>query len=195
MALYTLADLHLAADVAKPMDIFGGRWQGHMEKIIKNWRALVAPEDTIVLGGDISWGINLAEAKGDFALIDSLPGKKIILKGNHDLWWETASKMHRFLDENGFTTIDFLHNNCFFYEKTALCGTRGWPFEEDFADPHNEKIFKRELVRAFFTPYSARTAAVTFPMQTGLTVSNRDAASASRPAKNPRTPEPLSNVI
>ena len=75
MALYTLADLHLAADVAKPMDIFGGRWQGHTEKIIKNWRALVAPEDTIVLGGDISWGINLAEAKGDFALIDSLPGK------------------------------------------------------------------------------------------------------------------------
>ena len=147
MALYTLADLHLAADVAKPMDIFGGRWQGHTEKIIKNWRALVAPEDTIVLGGDISWGINLAEAKGDFALIDSLPGKKIILKGNHDLWWETASKMHRFLDENGFTTIDFLHNNCFFYEKTALCGTRGWPFEEDFADPHNEKIFKRELLR------------------------------------------------
>ena len=104
MALYTLADLPLAADVAKPMDIFGGRWQGHTEKIIKNWRALVAPEDTIVLGGDISWGINLAEAKGDFALIDSLPGKKIILKGNHDLWWETASKMHRFLDENGFTT-------------------------------------------------------------------------------------------
>ena len=156
MALYTLADLHLAADVAKPMDIFGGRWQGHTEKIIKNWRALVAPEDTIVLGGDISWGINLAEAKGDFALIDSLPGKKIILKGNHDLWWSTmnkitkfvsASKMHRFLDENGFTTIDFLHNNCFFYEKTALCGTRGWPFEEDFADPHNEKIFKRELLR------------------------------------------------
>ena len=90
--------------MSKPMDIFGGRWQGHTEKIIKNWRALVAPEDTIVLGGDISWGINLAEAKGDFALIDSLPGKKIILKGNHDLWWETASKMHRFLDENGFTT-------------------------------------------------------------------------------------------
>ena len=100
----TLADLHLATGVEKPMDIFGGRWQGHTEKIIKNWRALVAPEDTIVLGGDISWGINLAEAKGDFALIDSLPGKKIILKGNHDLWWETASKMHRFLDENGFTT-------------------------------------------------------------------------------------------
>ena len=101
MALYTLADLHLATDVAKPMDIFGGRWEGHTDKIIRHWRELIAPEDTVVLGGDISWGISLAEAKGDFALIDSLPGRKIILKGNHDLWWETASKMHRFLDENG----------------------------------------------------------------------------------------------
>lgn len=135
MALYTLADLHLATDVAKPMDIFGGRWEGHTDKIIRHWRELIAPEDTVVLGGDISWGISLAEAKGDFALIDSLPGRKIILKGNHDLWWETASKMHRFLDENGFSSIDFLHNNCFFYGKTALCGTRGWPFEEDFSDP------------------------------------------------------------
>ena len=81
MALYTLADLHLAADVAKPMDIFGGRWQGHTEKIIKNWRALVAPEDTIVLGGDISWGINLAEAKGDFALIELAAGQKDHFEG------------------------------------------------------------------------------------------------------------------
>ena len=147
MALYTLADLHLATGVEKPMDIFGGRWQGYTEKIVTRWKALVAPEDTVVLGGDISWGISLEEAKGDFALIESLPGKKIILKGNHDLWWETAAKMHRFLDANGFTTMDFLHNNCFFYGRTALCGTRGWPFEEDFSDPHNEKIFRRELLR------------------------------------------------
>lgn len=147
MALFTLADLHLATSVQKPMDIFGGCWQGYTEKIIKNWTALVAPTDTVVLGGDISWGISLAEAQSDFALLESLPGKKLILKGNHDLWWETAAKMHRFLDENGMKSIDFLHNNCFFYEKTALCGTRGWPFETDFADPHNEKIFKRELLR------------------------------------------------
>lgn len=147
MALFTLADLHLATGVQKPMDIFGGRWQGYTEKIVKNWNALVAPEDTVVLGGDISWGISLAEARGDFALIESLPGRKIILKGNHDLWWETAAKMHRFFEENGFHSMDFLHNNCFFYGKTALCGTRGWPFEEDFSDPHNEKIFRRELLR------------------------------------------------
>ncbi|MEE0805848.1 MAG: metallophosphoesterase [Acutalibacteraceae bacterium] len=137
MALYTLADLHLATGVEKPMDIFGGRWQGYTDKSVTRWKALVAPEDTVVLGGDISWGISLAEAKSDFALIDALPGKKIILKGNHDLWWETASKMHRFFDENGFATMDFLHNNCFFYGSTALCGTRGWPFEEDFSDPQN----------------------------------------------------------
>ena len=92
MALYTLADLHLATGVQKPMDIFGGRWQGYTEKIIKNWNALIAPEDTVVLGGDISWGISLTEAQGDFALLESLPGRKLILKGNHDLWWETAKK-------------------------------------------------------------------------------------------------------
>ena len=114
MALYTLADLHLATGVEKPMDIFGGRWQGYTDKIVTRWKALIAPEDTVVLGGDISWGISLAEAKGDFALLESLPGKKIILKGNHDLWWETAAKMHRFFDENGFTSMDFIHNNCFF---------------------------------------------------------------------------------
>ncbi len=147
MALYALADLHLATDVQKPMDVFGGRWQGYTEKIVRNWNAAVGPEDTVVLGGDISWGISLEEAKGDFALIESLPGKKLILKGNHDLWWETVSKMRRFLEAHGFSSIDFLHNNCFFYGSTALCGTRGWPFEEDFTDPHNEKIFKRELIR------------------------------------------------
>ncbi len=147
MALYALADLHLATGVEKPMDVFGGRWQGYTEKLVRHWRALVKDGDTVVIGGDVSWGMSLEEAKGDFSLIESLPGKKLILKGNHDLWWETVSKMRRFMAENGFGSIDFLHNNCFFYEKTALCGTRGWPFGENFTDPHNEKIFKRELMR------------------------------------------------
>jgi len=129
------------------MDVFGGRWQGYTEKIIQNWTALLTPDDTIVLGGDISWGMTLTEAKADFALLESLPGQKRILKGNHDLWWDTVTKMKRFLAECGFTSIDFLHNNYFLYGKTALCGTRGWPFEEEFTDPHNEKVFKRELIR------------------------------------------------
>ncbi len=147
MALYALADLHLATGVEKPMDVFGGRWQGYTEKLVKNWNSLVKDGDTVVVGGDISWGISLEEAKSDFALIESLPGKKLILKGNHDLWWETVSKMRRFMSANDFYSMDFLHNNCIFYENTALCGTRGWPFEESFTDPHNEKIFKRELLR------------------------------------------------
>lgn len=147
MALYTLADLHLATTVSKPMDIFGGKWQGYTGKIIKNWNRLIKPEDMVVLGGDISWGINLEESKSDFLLIESLPGKKIILKGNHDLWWETMAKMNRFFEQNGIKSIELLHNNCFFYENVAICGTRGWPFEEDFKDPHNEKIFRRELLR------------------------------------------------
>ena len=147
MALYTIADLHLACSVSKPMDIFGGRWQGYMEKIEKNWRARVTEQDTVVIGGDLSWGINLAQSKADFAYIDRLPGRKIVLKGNHDLWWETARKMGAFLQENNFHNIEFLHNNCYFYNDIALCGTRGWFFEEDFKECHDEKIFRRELGR------------------------------------------------
>ena len=147
MALYALADLHLACAVDKPMDVFGGRWQDYMEKIQKRWQAVVSAEDTIVIGGDVSWGIDFREAKADFALLNRLPGHKIILKGNHDLWWDTMSKMRRFLDENGFQHIDFLHNNCYGYGDIGLCGTRGWFYEEDFKQQHNEKVFRRELLR------------------------------------------------
>lgn len=129
------------------MDIFGGRWQDYMEKIQTRWRAIVKPEDTVVIGGDISWGIDFAQAQADFAYLDRLPGRKIILKGNHDLWWNTAKKMRSFIEENGFHAIEFLHNNSFLYEDIALCGTRGWFFEEDFKQAHDEKIFKRELMR------------------------------------------------
>lgn len=147
MALYTLADLHLSHGVQKPMDIFGGRWQGYMEKIEKNWRAVVTPDDTIVIGGDISWGISFQEAQADFLFLNDLPGRKIILKGNHDLWWDTIRKMNRFLEENEIENIFWLHNNCYFYEDVALCGTRGWFYEEDFKESHDQKIFNRELMR------------------------------------------------
>ncbi len=147
MALYTLADLHLSCGVAKPMDIFGGGWQGYMTKIEKNWRAIIQPEDTVVLGGDISWGINFKEAKEDFLLLNRLPGRKIILKGNHDLWWDTVKKMNQFLAENEIQNIEWLHNTCFFYEDIALCGTRGWFYEENFQQAHDQKVFHRELLR------------------------------------------------
>lgn len=148
MALFAIADLHLSCDTEKPMDIFGGNWQGYTEKIKKNFNAMISPEDTVVIGGDISWGMSFQEAKNDFALIDALPGKKIILKGNHDLWWSTMSKMQKFLKENKFHTIQFLHNNYYLYNNaTAICGTRGWFYEENFKEKNDAKIFKRELMR------------------------------------------------
>ena len=124
MALYTIADLHLACSVDKPMDIFGGRWQNYMEKIEKRWNALVQPADTVVIGGDISWGIDFKQSLADFQYLNRLPGRKIILKGNHDLWWNTAKKMNAFLQENGLENISFLHNNCFFM-KIPLSVVRG----------------------------------------------------------------------
>lgn len=147
MALYTIADLHLACAVNKPMDIFGGKWQNYMQKIETHWRAVVRPEDLVVIGGDLSWGIDFKQSLADFQYLARLPGRKIVLKGNHDLWWNTVKKMKAFLQENGLENIEFLHNNCFLYEKTALCGTRGWFFEEDFKESHDEKIFRRELIR------------------------------------------------
>ena len=129
------------------MDIFGGKWQGYTKKILQNFRAVLQPSDMVVIPGDISWGINLEEAKEDFALLQTLPGQKVILKGNHDLWWTTRSKMQIFLQENQFHTICFLHNDCVMYERTAICGTRGWVFSEPFSSPQDEKIFKRELLR------------------------------------------------
>lgn len=147
MALYTISDLHLSVGVHKPMDVFGGKWQGYMEKIEKNWCAVISPDDVVVIGGDISWGISLTESLPDFQLLSDLPGKKIIGKGNHDLWWGTVSKMKRFFEKNSIKNIDFLFNNCFIYDNIGICGTRGWFFEENFKEGHNEKVFKRELLR------------------------------------------------
>ena len=146
MALFAIGDTHLSLSANKPMDVFGGGWTGYVDKLSAGFRALVAPEDTVVIAGDVSWGMSLEEAEKDFAFLDALPGKKLLLKGNHDYWWTTVSKMTRFFAEHGFTTLEILHNNCHFYGETALCGTRGWFYEED-QNGHNEKVFNRELIR------------------------------------------------
>ena len=146
MALFAIGDTHLSLSANKPMDVFGGGWTGYVDKLSAGFRALVAPEDTVVIAGDVSWGMSLEEAEKDFAFLDALPGKKLLLKGNHDYWWTTVSKMTRFFAEHGFTTLEILHNNCYFYGETALCGTRGWFYEED-QQGHNEKVFRRELIR------------------------------------------------
>ena len=127
------------------MDVFGGGWEGYVEKL-KEGFAHIKPEDTVVLCGDLSWGMSLEEAKEDFAFLNALPGRKILLKGNHDYWWTTGNKMKKFFADNGFDTFHLLHNNCFEYEDIAICGTRGWFFEENAA-PQSAKVFHREVMR------------------------------------------------
>ena len=146
MALYAIGDLHLCLGADKPMDIFGGAWVGYMDKL-RRGLSVIKPEDTTVLLGDLSWALDLDHAREDFAFINELPGRKIILKGNHDYWWSTASKFYKFCEANGFENMHILHNNHFEYEGMAICGTRGWFFEEERSGQHDEKVFKRELLR------------------------------------------------
>lgn len=146
MALYAIGDLHLCLSAPKPMDIFGGAWVGYMDKL-KDGLSIITEEDTTVLCGDLSWALDLKEAAADFAFINEIPGRKIILKGNHDYWWSTAAKFQKFCAENGFENMHLLNNNCFEYEDVAICGTRGWFFEEERSGQHDEKVFKRELLR------------------------------------------------
>ena len=146
MALYAIGDLHLSLGAAKPMDVFGGAWVGYMEKL-RQRMSVVKPEDTTVLLGDLSWALGLQEATADFGWINDIPGRKIILKGNHDYWWSTATKFYAFCEENSFSDMHILNNNHYVYEDWAICGTRGWFFEEDRSGQHDEKVFKRELLR------------------------------------------------
>ena len=146
MALYSIGDLHLCLGAPKPMDVFGGAWSGYMDKL-KQGMSVLKPDDTIVLLGDLSWALGLEEATADFAWIDSIPGRKIILKGNHDYWWNTATKFNRFCKDNGFSNQFILNNNHYEYNGIAICGTRGWFFEEERSGSHDEKVFKRELLR------------------------------------------------
>lgn len=146
MALYAIGDLHLCLGAPKPMDVFGGAWVGYMEKL-RQGLSVIGPEDTTVLLGDLSWALDLQQAKEDFAFIDSIPGRKIILKGNHDYWWSTAAKFYKFCGENGFENLWVLNNNAYTYGDVAICGTRGWFFEEQRCGEQDEKVFKRELLR------------------------------------------------
>ncbi len=146
MALYTIGDLHLCLGAPKPMDVFGGAWVGYMDKL-KAGMSILTPEDTLVLCGDLSWALDLENAREDFAWINDIPGEKIILKGNHDYWWSTASKFYKFCDQNGFSRMSILNNNCFEYGGFAICGTRGWFYEEERSGEHDTKVFKRELIR------------------------------------------------
>ena len=146
MALYAIGDLHLCLGAEKPMDVFGGNWIGYMDKL-RQGMAVITQEDTTILLGDLSWALSLDGAGEDFAWINEIPGRKIILKGNHDYWWSTASKFYQFCQNQGFSNQFILNNNHYEYDGWAICGTRGWFFEEERSGQHDEKIFKRELLR------------------------------------------------
>lgn len=151
MKIFAIGDLHLSfgSGVEKPMDIFGELWQDHALRLEQAWRETVSQEDTVIVCGDISWGLRLQEAESDFKWIRNLPGRKVIFKGNHDLWWQSAGKLNRLYgDEN----MVFVQNKCHVVQadgiKVAICGSRGWicPGEADFT-AEDRKIYDREIGR------------------------------------------------
>ncbi len=154
MGLYAISDLHLGFNLDKPMDIFGDNWKDHEDKIRNNWISKITEKDTVLIAGDISWGINQKESLEDLNWIESLPGKKIISKGNHDYWWNSISKLNKM-----FENTKFIQNNFFTYEDYAICGTRGWicPGSDKFTE-EDTKIFKREIIRLKLSLDSAKAA-------------------------------------
>lgn len=146
MALYGIGDLHLSLGADKPMDIFGGLWKDHQEKL-RGAFARLGPEDVCVILGDLSWSMGLEAAAPDFHFLDELGGQKLLLKGNHDYWWVTAAKIERFFARESIRSVRILHNNCYTYGDLAICGTRGWFFEEETGKAHDRKILQRELMR------------------------------------------------
>lgn len=145
MSLFVMADLHLCkGNPEKTMSIFNG-WQNYQELIEKNWKELISDSDTIVLPGDISWGMSLKEAAPDFKFIEQLPGQKIVIKGNHDYWWTTKKKMEDFFAAEGCTSIKILHNNHYRYGEYGICGTRGWVNMP--GETQDEKVLRREVQR------------------------------------------------
>ena len=143
MAIYTISDLHLSLGMNKPMDIFGDNWENHDKKIRSNWIKKVKEEDLILLPGDFSWAMYIQDAKKDFEYLNELPGTKLLLKGNHDYWWESLKRMREFLKENNFSNIDFIYNNSYIWENKIIVGTRGWSEQEE----NPEKIIRRENLR------------------------------------------------
>ena len=153
MSIFAIADLHLSTldSTNKSMEVFGRRWTGYTEKLKSNWQRLVTAEDTVIIPGDISWALTLEEARSDLLFLDSLPGKKILGKGNHDFWWCTMKKHKEFFEKNSIQTISFLYNNAYETENFIIAGTRGWYHDEDASNvPDNtdfEKLTKREALR------------------------------------------------
>ncbi len=155
MALFAIADLHLSFGSGKPMDIFGPQWKDHAERLRAAWTETVGPDDLVAVPGDVSWAMHLPELVPDLAFLDALPGRKLLMRGNHDYWWTTLAKMDRYLGDHGFASVSFLRNSGVRLPGedpagpgTVVCGTRGWmlPDDPEFG-AEDEKILAREVVR------------------------------------------------
>ena len=142
MSIFAISDLHLSLGTDKPMDVFG--WENYVERIKANWLRLVKEDDTVIIPGDFSWALKLEDTLNDFIFLESLPGRKILLKGNHDLWWSTVKKVNEFFAQNNINSVELVFNNAVIAEDCAICGTRGWMFSQSEAD---KKIIKREAGR------------------------------------------------
>ena len=142
MSIFAISDLHLSLGTDKPMEVFG--WDNYVSRIEANWKRMVKNEDTVVIPGDFSWALKLEESLEDFKFLESLPGTKLLLKGNHDLWWSTVKKVNEFFEKNNIKTVKLVHNNAVAVEEFAVCGTRGWLFSGAEDD---KKIIARESGR------------------------------------------------
>ncbi|MBP5289688.1 MAG: metallophosphoesterase [Clostridia bacterium] len=167
MALYTLADVHLSFGTDKPMDVFGGRWVHYEQKLKEYWEYLVRPEDTVVIPGDISWGMNLEEAAPDLAFLHALPGRKILMKGNHDLWWSSLAKLEHLKEEKQLESLTFLQNSALYAEGKVICGSRGWMCEDSMTAA-DEKVLRREGLRFEMSLNAAEKLADKTEAETGV---------------------------
>lgn len=156
MKIFSISDLHLSINNPKPMDIFGPAWDNYVDAIIEDWNKKVSNEDVVLIAGDISWAMKPADAKPDLDLISALPGTKIIIRGNHDYWWQSITGVRSMLGENFFA----LQNDHITLGNYIFCGTRGWQVPETgcFKTPQDEKIFNRELIRLELSLKSAKEA-------------------------------------
>ena len=154
MSIFAISDLHLSLGCDKPMDVFGSKWSNYTERMYRAWNSIVSDDDLVIVPGDISWAMYIDDAVADFEYIHSLKGRKLLLKGNHDYWWATTSKMNKFLSEHSFDSIDVIRNNAYLYGNTAICGTRGWNFPS--SDSKDKRIFEREKQRLVLSLEAAK---------------------------------------
>lgn len=155
MRVFAISDLHLSVNNPKPMDIFGPAWENYVDKIFADWKSKVGEEDIVLLAGDFSWAMKLEDSVADFEMLSNLPGKKVIIRGNHDYWWKSISAVRKILPPNFYA----IQNDAIKFKNVIICGTRLWNLPDDkkkFTE-EDDKIYKRELIRLRMTLENAKT--------------------------------------